>query len=504
MKKSSYKNRKKYMKRLFIGLFILIGFMPFTASAKLAPEGFADLSEKLLPTVVNISISQKFDQKNVLPDLPDLPDGSPFEDFFEEFLDKRQQALPSVPPSTLGSGFVIDAKNGYIVTNNHVIADGENIRITFADDVTLDAELVGTDDKTDLAVLKVDPTKHKLTQANFGNSDKLRIGEWILVIGNPFGLGASVSAGVVSARARDINSGPYDDYIQTDASINKGNSGGPMFDTDGNVVGINTAIFSPTGGSVGIGFAIPSNMAKNVIDQIIQYGRTKRGWLGVRIQEVTPEIAESLGLETAIGALVASPSEGGPAEKAGVQAGDIILEFNGKEIDEMRHLPRIVAETAAGETVNIVIWRDDKKMTLPVTVAELEKAEDEGLLDAQSEAPMQKGEVKLENEGIALSNLSSDLRSFYNIPAEIEGVVITNVNRGTNASEKGLSPGDVIIEANQQKVNTPDQVVEIFGDLRVTGKRSVLLLVNRGGDVRFVALRIEPENKYKKEQPKMK
>ena len=285
-------------------------------------SSFADLAERLLPSVVNVSSTQKIAKTEAMPDLPDFPqfpEGSPFEDFFEEFMDRRGgngqngELAPSLPPASLGSGFIIDGENGYIITNNHVVRDAEEVRVTFSDDTTMEAEIVGRDEKTDLAVLQV-KTDKKLVGVDFGNSDIMRVGDWILAIGNPFGLGGTVTSGIVSARQRDINSGPYDDFIQTDASINRGNSGGPMFSLEGKVIGINTAIFSPSGGSVGIGFAIPSNLARPVIDQLIKFGRTRRGWLGVRIQTVTDEIAESLGLKKARGALVAGVTEGGPAE----------------------------------------------------------------------------------------------------------------------------------------------------------------------------------------------
>ena len=337
------------------------------------PGSFADLAEKLLPSVVNISSTQKAVDPGDFPEMPHFPPGSPFEDFFEEFMERRGEGMPLIPPASLGSGFIIDAEKGYVVTNYHVIKDADQVRITLHDDTTLDAEIVGRDEKTDLAVLQVKPTK-PLTAVPFGDSDKLRVGDWILAIGNPFGLGGTVTAGIISARQRDIQSGPYDDYIQTDASINRGNSGGPMFDLEGNVIGINTAIFSPSGGSVGIGFAIPSSLAKPVIMQLIEFGKTRRGWLGVRIQNVTDEIAESLGLSETTGALIASVTATGPAEVAGLQAGDIILEFDGKPINAMRTLPRAVAETPIGKKVKLTYWLDGKKAETSVAIGEMEKA----------------------------------------------------------------------------------------------------------------------------------
>ncbi len=452
------------------------------------PDSFADLVDGLLPAVVNISSTQKMMASQDFPEMPQFPPGSPFEDFFEEFMQRRGNGMPTVPPASLGSGFVIDAENGYIVTNNHVIRDAEDVRVTFHDDRTIEAEIIGYDEKTDLAVLKVDPSKKKLTAVKFGDSNVLRVGDWVVAIGNPFGLGGTVTAGIISARQRDINSGPYDDYLQTDASINRGNSGGPMFDLDGQVIGINTAIFSPSGGSVGIGFAIPSALASPVIDQIVKYGRTRRGWLGVRIQHVTEEIAESLGLENTMGALVASTTKDGPAEKAGLQAGDIILEFNGKPVKEMRELPRIVAETDIGSSASLVYWRDGNKQKTRVTVGELEKAEEEGLVAAgpRSEADG----TDIDRLGLTVEPMTPSAREEFAIPDTVEGVVITAVKDLSEAAEKGLLPGDVIVEINQQPVTQPDEIVGIIDSAAKNGRNSVLLLVNREGEVRFVAVKI--------------
>ncbi|HRQ60286.1 MAG TPA: DegQ family serine endoprotease [Alphaproteobacteria bacterium] len=453
-----------------------------------APASFAGLAEKLLPAVVNISSTQKIMDTQDFPELPQFPEGSPFEDFFNEFMDRRGRGAPSAPPASLGSGFIIDAKEGYIVTNNHVIRDAEKIRITLHNDETLDAEVIGTDEKTDLAVLKVKSDK-PLSAVEFGNSDILRVGDWVLAIGNPFGLGGTVTAGIVSARQRDISAGPYDDFIQTDASINRGNSGGPMFDLNGQVIGINTAIFSPSGGSVGIGFAIPSALASPVIDQIIKYGRTRRGWVGVRIQEVTPEIAESLGLEKPRGALVASITPGGPAEKAGIKAGDIILTFNGQDLSDMKTLPRLVAETDIGSTAELAYWRDGKEGKVSLTVAELEKAEEEGLVASGPKTEPTGKEV--EGLGLTLKALTPVDRSDFNIPADVDGLFVSHVKIGSEAAEKGLMEGDVIVEINQQKTGTPDAFIDTVDQAKKAGRASVLLLVNGGGDMRFVALKLK-------------
>lgn len=475
-------------------------FQKSSSSGK--PGSFADLAEKLLPAVVNISSTQKFDENALEPpmqEMPQFPPGSPFEDFFEDFLEQAPggRGMPSVPPASLGSGFVVDAQNGYIITNNHVVRDADEVLITFHDDETLEAEVIGRDEKTDIAVLKVDTDK-QLAEVEFGDSDAMRVGDWVLAIGNPFGLGGTVTAGIVSARQRDINSGPYDDYIQTDASINRGNSGGPMFNLDGQVIGINTAIFSPSGGSVGIGFAIPSALAKAVIDQIIEFGRTRRGWLGVKIQTVTDEIAESLGLGEAQGALVADVTEGGPAEKAGMKAGDIILEFNGQPVKEMRLLPRMVAETAIGSNANVTYWRDNRRHKINVEIGELEKAEEEGLIESADneftteETQEPKGLV-IEETGLTLTTISDNDREKYGIDRELKGVIVTEVARGSDAARKGIVEGDVIVEINQQPVTKPSEVREAVDKALEAERGSVLLLLNQAGDVRFTGIKLKAQ-----------
>jgi len=482
---------------LVFGLIIISGLTLAStqAQAKLIPNNgpatFADIVEELLPAVVNISSTQKIMESEDFPDLPQFPEGSPFEDFFEEFME-RKNGMPMAPQASLGSGFVIDAENGYIITNNHVVKDAEEIRVTFQDDETIPAELIGTDEKTDLAVLKVDPAKKKLTAVKFGNSSVLRVGDWIVAIGNPFGLGGTVTAGIVSARQRDINAGPYDDFIQTDASINRGNSGGPMFDVNGEVIGINTAIFSPSGGSVGIGFAIPSALAKPVIDQIIQYGHTRRGWLGVRIQQVTEEIAESLGLEKETGALVATVTENGPAEKAGLKAGDIILKFNAKRVNEMRELPRLVAEAQIGSDADVTFWRNGKEKSSKVKIGELEKAEKEGLVETAERDEKDKG-LKLDTVGLSIAKLSDSMRRDYGVPKSVEGVAITHVDASSEAAQKGLFEGDVIVEINQQSATEPEKVKKILEKAEKDGRPSVLLLINREGEVRFLALKLKKD-----------
>ena len=479
-----------------------------------APATFADIAHDLLPAVVNISSTLKVgstesedmpgmegdDDQGQMPEMPQLPPGSPFQDFFEEFLNKHGQgqggmggAEPAIPPASLGSGFVIDAEKGYVVTNNHVIKDADEVRVTFGDDSTLVAKIIGKDEKMDLAVLQVPVEGKKLTDVKFGDSDKMRVGDWVLAIGNPFGLGGTVTAGIISAQQRDINAGQYDDFIQTDASINRGNSGGPMFDLQGEVIGINTAIFSPSGGSVGIGFAIPSNLAKSVVSQLIEYGKTRRGWIGVRIQSVTEEIAESLGIEGHHGALVASITPGGPAEKADLKPGDVITEFDGKSVNAMRNLPRIVAETPIDKAVELKYWRDGKEKTAKIKVGELEKAEEAGLLNDEpaTEKPVPATGTDLTKLGATVGSLSDTTRKEFNVPDDIEGVVVTKVAPKGEAAAKGLSAGDVIVEISQEKVGSPKEAADAVEKAAKAGKSSVLLLVNREGDVRFVALKLK-------------
>lgn len=458
------------------------------------PGSFADLSEKLLPAVVNISSTHKSIQPQDFPEMPHFPQGSPFEDFFEEFMDNRGEGAPMTPPASLGSGFIVDAAQGLIVTNNHVVKDADEVRVTLHDDTSLPAEIIARDEKIDLALLKV-KTDKKLTAVKFGDSEKLRVGDWILAIGNPFGLGGTVTAGIVSARQRDIQSGPYDDFIQTDASINRGNSGGPMFNLQGEVIGINTAIFSPSGGSVGIGFAIPSALAKPVVDQLTKYGRTRRGWLGVRIQGVTDDIAESFGMKDTKGALISSVTPTGPAEQAGLKPGDIVLKFNGRDIKEMRELPRQVAEAAIDSEATIEYWRDGQVKTTKIKVGELEKAEDNGLLSdkggdkTKPDAPG--GSTSIDSVGLSIAAISAQDRQTFNIADDVQGVIVKAVKPSSEAAEKGLSEGDVIVEINQQSVSDAASVKDIIDKAAKAGRNSVLLLVNREGDVRFVALRLK-------------
>ena len=467
-----------------------------TAHAKAAPDSFADLAEKLLPAVVNISTTQVVEGRSG-PQMPQLPPGSPFEDFFKEFFDRNQQHSPNRrqrKATSLGSGFIIDIdKNGsaYVITNNHVIQDADEITVILQDNDSLKAELIGRDAKTDIAVLRV-KSKKKLASVGFGNSDDARVGDWVVAIGNPFGLGGTVTAGIISARGRDINSGPYDNFIQTDASINRGNSGGPLFNMQGQVIGINSAIYSPSGGSVGIGFSIPSSGAQPVINQLIKYGEVKRGWLGVHIQNVTEEIAETLGLKNAMGALVASLIKGGPAEKSGLKAGDVILEFDGKEVPQMRKLPRIVAETEVDKPVKVVVWRDGKKLTVDVTVGKLDEAEMAAETTGGEKGDVPTGGDKMVDPlGVTLAELTPALRQRFKLDEEARGVVVTEVADDGIAFEKGIRPGDLIVEVSQEEVTSPDQVIEKIDAARKEGSKRILLLIEGQSGLRFVALSIE-------------
>src|SRR6266851_2434903 len=416
------------------------------AAARPTPDSFADLAEKLLPSVVNISTTQTLKsergRERAGPEIPQFPPGSPFEEFFRDFLDRGlpKSGRPDAQPrkaTSLGSGFIIDPA-GYVVTNNHVIADADEITVILHDDTNLKAEVVGRDTKTDIALLKV-KTDRPLSAASWGDSDTARVGDWVLAIGNPFGLGGSVTAGILSARQRDINSGPYDDFLQTDASINRGNSGGPMFNMDGQIIGINTAIYSPSGGSIGIGFAIPSALAKAVVAELENEAdhTVHRGWLGVRIQAVTDEIAESLGLDKARGALIASVNENGPAQAAGIQAGDVVVSFNNRPVGDMRRLPRLVAETPVDRTVKVKVWRKRKEHLLDVKVGELNEDDQQAAASPKQQPPAPvAGAVKA--LGLSLANITPELRERFSLSEDTAGVVVTDVATDSPASEKGM------------------------------------------------------------------
>jgi serine protease Do len=470
-------------------LALLLAGAPLLVTSSFArgPDSVADVAEGLQDSVVNISTTQTL--KGTAENAPSGPGpkGSPFEEFFDDFFDDEDsEGLPR-KVSSLGSGFVIDP-SGLVVTNNHVIEGADEIIINFTDGTKLKVtKILGHDPKTDLALLKVEPKK-PLKAVTFGDSGKMRVGDWVMAIGNPFGLGGSVTVGIISATKRDINAGPYDDFLQTDAAINRGNSGGPLFDMDGHVIGVNTAIISPTGGSIGIGFAVPSNSAVQVIDQLKQYGETRRGWLGVQVQNVTEEIATGLGLQTPKGALVAKVSPDSPAAAAGLQPSDVILTFDGQPIENMRSLPRAVAATSIGKNVAVELLRKGQHLDLTVTVGRLpegEEAED-AVKSEDAPAPEPEREDLL---GLSIAPLTDELRERYKIGRAIEGVVITEVKPNSPAAQKNVKPGDVIVEVTQEKVKQPQDVKSRLLAVKKSGRRSVLLLLSdTKGELRFVAV----------------
>ena len=473
--------------KIFVTFFLFFSLVGNIQATKI-PD-FSELASELIPSVVSVSvmISRDASPPN-RPIPPQFPPGSPFEDFFKDFFERR--GVPGTPPprqrrseTAAGSGFIID-KEGLIVTNNHVIANSSSITVILHDGTSLQAKLIGADKKTDLAILKVE-TDIDLKPVEWGNSDEAKVGNWALAIGNPFGLATTVTLGIVSAKARDINAGPFDDFIQTDAPINRGNSGGPLFNLNGKVIGVNTAIYSPSGGSVGIGFAIPSSLAEGIINQLVAYGKTVRGWLGVRIQTVTPDLAQSLGLDRPYGALVATILEDSPAEKAGIKAGDIILEFNGKEVTEMRKLPRLVAEAAVNKNSKIVLWRNEKKVSLNVLIDELKEDQIANKKTENKKKIVEEGEVK--ELGIKLVNLSDEIRIRQNIPDDIYGLLVLNVEQNSEAERKGIRPGDIIQEINQVPVNKISELKAVVK--KSSDKKGILLLVNRQGNIIFIALK---------------
>jgi serine protease Do len=457
------------------------------ASGK-GPDSVADIAERVTDAVVNISTSQTVEaQKGV--QIPQLPPGSPFEEFFDEFFKKngKEGGKRARKVSSLGSGFVIDA-SGIIITNNHVIADADEIYANFNDGSKLKAELVGRDTKSDIAVLRVKPMT-PIKAVKFGNSDKMRVGDWVMAIGNPFGLGGSVSVGVVSARNRDINAGPYDNFIQTDAAINRGNSGGPLFNMDGDVIGINTAIISPSGGSIGIGFAIPSESVMPIVAQLREFGETRRGWIGVRIQQVDDAIADSLGIGKARGALIAGVTDNSPAAKAGIKTGDVVVKFNGHEIKEMRDLPKIVADTAVDKTVDLTVLRDGKERPLKITLGRLEDSEKPKLASVSKEE-IAKAAPPKNALGLGLSALNDEMRKKYKIKEGTKGVVVTSVDSNSPLADRGVRPGDVILKFQQEMLHTPADMQKQIDALKKAGKKSALMLVMRGDEQRFVPVTI--------------
>lgn len=484
------------------------------AYARGAPESFAPLVENVIDAVVNISAAQTVENRSA--PLPQAPPGAPFEDFFNDFFNRRgeggegQQGQPNQRrgenqpnrrgeggngqqrrSNSLGSGFVIDP-SGIVITNNHVIGEANDITVNFNDGTKLKAEVIGRDPKTDIAVLRVKSDK-PLKFVKFGDDQAAKVGDWVVAIGNPFGFDSSVSAGILSARNRRINSGPYDNFIQTDAAINRGNSGGPLFNMNGEVIGINTAIISPSGGSIGIGFAVPASTATPVIEQLRNFGETRRGWLGVKIQEVDDSIAESLGLGKVRGAMVAGVDDKGPAKPAGIETGDVIIRFDGKDVKDSRELPRIVATTSVGKAVDVVVFRKGKEQTLKVTLARLEDGE---LIAASATKPAEPSSapapVVRRALGLELTQLNAEARKRFNLKDGQKGVVISRVDPNSNAATKRLAAGDVVVEVGQEPVNTPQELVDRVEKLKKENRKSALLLVaNAQGEVRFVAVQID-------------
>ncbi|MEM9524299.1 MAG: Do family serine endopeptidase [Pseudomonadota bacterium] len=451
-----------------------------TVNARTLPQSLADLAEQVSGSVVNITTTTTV-AGNMGP-RPIVPEGSPLEDFFRDFMDRQRDGQRPRRSQALGSGFVI-SEDGFIVTNNHVIDKADEILIEFFSGGELKAEVIGTDPKTDIALLKVE-TDRPLPFVSFGDSDAARVGDWVMAVGNPLGQGFSVSAGIVSARNRAL-SGTYDDYIQTDAAINRGNSGGPLFNMDGEVIGVNTAILSPNGGSIGIGFAMSSAVVTQVVDQLREFGETRRGWLGVRIQDVTADMAEALGLAEARGAMITDVPEG-PASEAGMEAGDVIQSFDGIEIADVRELVRQVGNSQVGKAVRVVVFRDGKTQTLLVTLGRREEAENTVPAAAERETGPDR-----EILGIRLSRITGQLRESMSLPESATGLVVIDIDETSEAYEKGLRAGDLIVEAGQQKLETAADLIARIDTTKEAGRKSLLLLVRRDGDPRFVALSID-------------
>ncbi len=464
------------------------------AFARSAPESFADLAEQVVPAVVTVKIVQKaaprsstFEGERQMP----FPPGSPYRDFFERFFDRdefqgQRPRMPQAPTTGVGSGFILDT-DGTIVTNNHVVAGAKEIEVTLKDGQAFEAELIGRDEKTDLAILKIE-SEDPLPSVDFGDSDKVRVGDWVMAVGNPFGLGGTVTAGIVSARGRDLAGGTLIDFLQIDAAINRGNSGGPAFNSNGEVVGINTAIFSPNGGNVGIGFAIPSNLAKQVVAQLREHGTVERGWLGVRIQPVTPEMAEALSLDEPRGALVASIEEDSPAAEAGLEAGDVILGWDGRDVERFKDLSRLVAATRAGDEVKVEVWRKEKARTLSVTTGKMPSTQRMAALDKPSKKAS--GSEELPGTGLTVADLTPDLRERFGIDEELTGVLITGVEDFSAAAEQGLRPGDVIASVSMEPVATAQETAERLQELRKAEKEFAMIMVTRQGTETFFALRL--------------
>ena len=459
-------------------IYIIFLLLTFNVNARDYPGSFADLAEKLMPSVVNISTTQVITTRsNPFPF--EFPPGSPFEEMFRDFGEPQQRRT-----SALGSGFIIDEK-GTVVTNNHVIQGAEDIFVSVNGEKEYEAEILGADPLSDIAVLKI-KSEDKFSPVKFGDSDTARVGDWVIAIGNPFGLGGTVTSGIISARNRSIGLSRYEDYIQTDASINSGNSGGPLFDMNGDVIGINTAILGQSG-SIGIGFSIPSNSAKKVISQLIKFGETKRGWLGVRIQIVTQEIAELENLDEPRGALVISVADESPSDKGGIKSGDIILEFDGKKINEMKELPIIVAETEVGTIVNVKVWRNKREINKKITLGRLETSED---FKPQLEKEEKPKLTRIEGLKIEVRPITDKDISERELPKSTSGVVITNIDNDSPVNY--LKVSNVIIEAQKRNINTPgDLNIVVNSALRSTEKSILIVIYNNLNQKRYIGVKLD-------------
>jgi serine protease Do len=449
-------------------------------------ELFAQLAGRVVGVVVNVSTQAPAPPPKTAQDTPQNAPGPSLDEFFRDFFgDKGAPGSPNGGRvASLGSGFIIDP-SGLIVTNNHVIATAEQITVTLSDDTTFQAQVIGRDAVTDLALLKID-AKTPLPAASWGDSGKVRVGDWVLAIGNPFGLGGTVTAGIISATARDIHSGPYDDYLQTDASINRGNSGGPMFNLAGEVIGINTAIYSPSGGSIGIGFAIPAALAQPIIEQLKATGKVERGWIGARIQPMTDDIAESIGLDKSRGAMVAAIDPGSPAAQAKLQPGDVILSYDGKPIDRSRQLPRLVAASQPEKPAKLTVWRDGKEYEVELKVAALDPNRPAPPPPPEPEKP--KPPTAIDAFGLKLTKLTPELRKQFSLSDRAKGVVVLEVPQNSPAAAQGLRPGDLIVGVGHAPVASPEQVPQLAAAARKAGQKKVLVRVEREGNTRFVAL----------------
>jgi len=473
-------------------MFALVAVAAPPASAQRGPESLAPLADKLIDAVVNISTSQTAKAADGVP-LPKVPKGSPFDEFFEDFFNRKGGGR--TPPadrkvSSLGSGFVIDGKEGLVATNNHVIDGADEIIINFHDGSKLKVDkVIGRDTKADIALLKVTPVK-PLADVKFGSSSVMKVGDWVMAIGNPFGLGGTVTAGIISAKQRDINSGPYDDFLQTDASINKGNSGGPLFNMAGEVIGINTAIISPTGGSIGIGFAVPADTVTNVIAQLKEFGEVRRGWLGVKIQTIGEDIAESFGVPENTGALVAGITPDSPAAKSGLETGDVILKFDGKDVTTMRGLPKLVAQAPIGKSVDIEVMRQREKKTFSVVVGRLDEEDDKIQLGGMpKEKPDEPKPDVTSVLGLKVTPLTEELRTQFGFDQKLNGLIVTEIDPESPAASKNLRVGDVIVEAQQEEVRTAVGLTATVEKVKKTGAKTIILLVEDSkGDTRFVGV----------------